>query len=128
MNKNLLTVEEAKKRLAEWDYVTLELGSYKRFIYRRWHEYFVKNGLVKQSYTGQFTITNAQRFCEWIQLYDDWMNAREFPQSYTLTPEQAKKIREAGLFGADYKYNEWKKKQTNPSLNFENLNGSINCS
>lgn len=110
---NLISKEEAIKRLAAWDYVTLELGSYHRFIYKQWHEYFVKNGLVKQNRYKQFVpiMQNLNRCNEWLTLYKAWMDAREFPDIYQLTPDQAKQIREANLFGADYKYNEWVKKR-----------------
>lgn len=77
-------------------YVKLQLGSYRIWMGKKWHEMFVRRGLVRKNFFGQFTINkdSLEEFCRWLTLYDKLEHDRDYPKSNKfLTEEEIIEIR-----------------------------------
>lgn len=64
-------------------YVKLPSGSYRLWISKKWHEMFVRRGLVSRNFYGQFNpdTISLREFIIWLKLYDASCHDRNFPNS-----------------------------------------------
>lgn len=77
-------------------YIKLQPGSYNIWISKKWHEMFVRTGLVVKNFYGQYVPykKTLQEFMKWSEFYDKVMHDREFPKSKPfLTEEERIEIR-----------------------------------
>lgn len=85
-----------EEELFKKGYCKLRLGSYRIWISKRWHEMFVRRGLVRKNFYGQYcpnTLT-LQEFIRWSVLYDKVQHDRDYPKSNPLlTPQELEMIR-----------------------------------
>jgi hypothetical protein len=85
-----------EQSLFQKGYCKLQQGSYHIWISKRWHEMFIRRGLVRKNFYGQF-VPNRETlsiFIEWMDLYRKAEHDRDWPKSYKqLTPEEIEKIR-----------------------------------
>lgn len=89
-------MNEFEQSLFAKGYVHLPMGSYYQWISKRWHEMFVRRGLVQRNFYGQYTPNRATLsvFSEWVELYDKTMHDKDFPKSNAfLTLGELEKIR-----------------------------------
>lgn len=65
-------------------YVKLQAGSYRIWLSKRWHEMFVRRGLVHKNLYGQFNPNTGTltEFSRWLELYDKLCHDRDYPRSY----------------------------------------------
>lgn len=70
-------------------YVKLQHGSYYVWISKRWHEMFVRRGLVKKNFYGQYCCVkeNFSEYDKWCVLYEKTCHDRDFPKSYKQLTE-----------------------------------------
>lgn len=70
-------------------YIKLQPGSYRIWISKRWHEMFVRRGLVRKNYYKQYCplMETLQEFCRWDDLYDKLCHDRDFPKSRPFLTE-----------------------------------------
>lgn len=70
-------------------YVKLQLGSYYIWISKRWHEMFVRRGLVAKNFYGQWCCVkdNFTEYDRWCVLYDKLCHDRDFPKSLPFLTE-----------------------------------------
>lgn len=64
-------------------YCKLQHGSYYVWISKRWHEMFVRRGLVRKNFYGQFVGNRdtIQELIRWLDLYTKVEHDRDFPKS-----------------------------------------------
>ena len=78
-------------------YVKLAMGSYRIWVSKKWHEMFVRRGLVRKNFYGQFCPNTGSlpEFIRWLSLYDKLIHDRDYPRSNPmLTPEELVEIRQ----------------------------------
>ncbi len=78
-------------------WVKLQPGSYRIWMSKRWHEMFVRRGLVRKNLYQQFipNTGNLLEFMKWLELYDKAQHDRDFPRSYKqLTETEVLEIRQ----------------------------------
>lgn len=89
-------MNEFENDLFKKGYVKLQLGSYRIWMGKKWHEMFVRRGLVKKNFFGQYSPQkdSLQEFCRWLTLYDKLEHDRDYPKSNPfLTGEEIIEIR-----------------------------------
>lgn len=89
-------MNELEKRLFAKGYIKLQLGSYRVWISKKWHEMFVRRGLVRKNFYGQFMSNTATlaEFCKWLELYDKACHDRDYPKSEKMVnPAEMEEIR-----------------------------------
>lgn len=77
-------------------YCKLVQGSYRTWISKRWHEMFVRRGLVTKNFDQQYSPykDTLPEFLKWLAFYDKSQHDREFPRSKRfLTEEELIEIR-----------------------------------
>lgn len=98
MIETKISPQDARKKLFAKGYVHLELGSYRLWVLKNWHQFFLDRKLIKRNAYGQYVpyLDTFKEFEKWSVLYDAFMDARD--KSHTLTLDEANEIRGAGLF------------------------------
>lgn len=89
-------MNEFEKQLFTKGYIKLQLGSYRTWMSKRWHEMFIRRGLVRKNFYGQYSpqADNVAEFCKWLDRYDKLQHDRDFPKSYKqLTESEIIEIR-----------------------------------
>lgn len=89
-------MNEYQTLLFKKGYVLLTLGSYRRWMSKRWHEMFVRQGWVRKNLYGQYNpnTETLPQFCEWLSLYDKAMHDRDYPRSFPqLSADETIKIK-----------------------------------
>lgn len=78
-------------------YVRLELGSYRGWVLKNWHEYFVNQRWIKRNAYGQYVpyLDTIKVFGEMLAFYDEFMDARDFKR--TLRADIAMGLKATGL-------------------------------
>lgn len=85
------------KDMIKKGYVKLQAGSYRIWISKRWHEMFVRRGLVHRNFYGQFSPykDSLAEFGKWLDLYDKLCHDRDYPRSNPfLSTEEVIEIRQ----------------------------------
>ena len=87
-------MNEYEKQLFEKGYVKLQLGSYRMWISKRWHEFFCYQGFVRKNFYGQFVSNtkSLKEFIRWLELYDKAMHDRDYPKSYSQLSEEERAL------------------------------------
>ncbi len=90
-------MNEFTQHMISKGWVKLQLGSYRVWMRKKWHEMFVCRGLVRKNFYQQFvpnTLTLSE-FSRWLSLYDKTQHDHEFPKSKPfLTPDEITEIRQ----------------------------------
>jgi hypothetical protein len=89
-------MNEYQKHLLTKGYILLELGSYRRWMGKRWHEFFVRSGWVRRNLYGQYNPNTKTLgvFAQWLTLYDKAMHDRDYPHSFPhLSADETIKIK-----------------------------------
>lgn len=76
-------MNEFEKQLFTKGYIKLQLGSYYQWISKRWHEMFVRRGLVHKNFYGQYSCNRdtLDEYIRWCELYEKLCHDRDFPKS-----------------------------------------------
>lgn len=85
-----------QQELFKKGYIKLQPGSYRIWISKRWHEFFVRRGLVRKNFYKQYCPNTAtlKVFITWLLLYDKAQHDRDYPKSNSqLLPEELERIR-----------------------------------
>lgn len=71
-------------------YVKLQMGSYRTWISKRWHEFFVRRGLVHKNFYKQWCpdTETLPIFIRWLKLYDKAEHDRDYPRSNPLLKKE----------------------------------------
>lgn len=89
-------MNEYEKQLFTRGYIKLQPGSYRIWVGKKWHEMFVRRGLVRKNLYKQYVANthSLSVFIRWLDLYDKTQHDRDFPKSYKqLTEEELLEIR-----------------------------------
>ncbi len=65
-------------------YIRLVAGSYRTWVSKKWHEMFVRRGLVHKNFYKQYITDRVAltEFIRWLELYDKAQHDRDWPRSY----------------------------------------------
>ena len=82
-------MNEFEKQLFKKGYIRLQQGSYMIWISKRWHEMFVRRGLVRKNFYGQWCAVkdSIPEYGRWCDLYDKLCHDRDFPKSNPFLTE-----------------------------------------
>ncbi len=82
-------MNEFEKQLFAKGYIKLQQGSYRIWVSKKWHDMFVRRGLVRKTFDGQYSPNTGSfsEFIKWLDLYDKMQHDREYPKSYKKLSE-----------------------------------------
>lgn len=89
-------MNQFEQSLFKKGYCRLQPGSYRIWISKRWHGMFVRRGLVRKNFYGQYSPHRETlgEFCRWLELYDKLCHDKDFPKSKRqINPAEMDEIR-----------------------------------